>query len=324
MLKVLLKNKLLPLIHKNSLFQDSQRLYAKHIAGKHISVPLLLVIETHNYCNSRCIMCGYPTMSRGKGFMEHNLFEKIIRDAASIGVEAISLHFYNEPFIDKDIFKKARLVKDLGLQLSTISNASLLTEDVCKDIVDCRFDSISLSIDAAKASTYERIRVGLRYDEVIKNVKNLIKIKNDRNSTLKINLNFVEMGLNTKEKSDFLDMWRGHVDRIDVNIGADFYNLEGSANNVLIAKRGNKNRVPCKMLWWMMAVLYDGRVALCCNDYDGKCIVGDLNKQSIKDIWTGNLLTNIRKSHLNGIRESIPLCKGCPIEPFWFNKIKVK
>jgi hypothetical protein len=42
---------------------------------------------------------------------------------------------------------------------------------------------------------------------------------------------------------------------------------------------------PCYRPWLTFTVLWDGRVSLCCADFDGRHILGDLNTSSIKDVW---------------------------------------
>ena len=56
---------------------------------------------------------------------------------------------------------------------------------------------------------------------------------------------------------------------------------------------------------------------LCCSDYRHEMIVGDLNTQSLMDIWNGPVLTEVRKKMLDSQRLNIPLCTKCDAE--WFS-----
>lgn len=322
MSKVFLKKTIFPIIQGTSCFQKSQKMYARIVGSRVPPVPLQLNIETHNYCNSKCIMCGYPKMTRRKGFMNDTLFEKIVRDAAANGVKRISLHSYNEPFIDKKIFEKARFIKGLGMNLFTVTNGSLLTEDLCEQIVDVGFDDICISMEGITADTYESIRVGLSFNTVVQNVKNLVHIRNAKKSNVpKISLNFVLLKTNQKEVDEFVRMWKGIVDFIDINTGSNFYNLNQASKEVLLPPNAHGNTIPCRFLWWLMPIFYDGTVVICCTDHDGKCIVGNLNQESIIDVWRGSALRKIRNFHINGMRKKVDFCKECPIYPFWFTKI---
>ncbi|MFA5724337.1 MAG: radical SAM/SPASM domain-containing protein [Candidatus Pacearchaeota archaeon] len=54
----------------------------------------------------------------------------------------------------------------------------------------------------------------------------------------------------------------------------------------------------------------DGNVKICCNDYIGENIMGNLNKQSIVEIWNSELFVKTRKD-LRDWNFSLPMCKRC-------------
>ena len=57
----------------------------------------------------------------------------------------------------------------------------------------------------------------------------------------------------------------------------------------------------------------DGRVPLCCCDPFGKVILGDLNDNSLVEIWKGEKYQDIRQKLYKKeyARENINLCKNC-------------
>jgi MoaA/NifB/PqqE/SkfB family radical SAM enzyme len=57
----------------------------------------------------------------------------------------------------------------------------------------------------------------------------------------------------------------------------------------------------CTSLYRYMAVLWDGRVDICCKDVAGHLIVGDANTQRLKDIWHCRQYEVLRKKgHCDG------------------------
>ncbi|MCD5397809.1 SPASM domain-containing protein, partial [candidate division NPL-UPA2 bacterium] len=54
-----------------------------------------------------------------------------------------------------------------------------------------------------------------------------------------------------------------------------------------------------------------GEVSLCCLDYDGKEILGNLKNQTIKEIWQGPSLRKIRQKHLTGEFQKLGICREC-------------
>ena len=76
--------------------------------------------------------------------------------------------------------------------------------------------------------------------------------------------------------------------------------------------------VPCRFLWIAMVVLWNGKVPLCCVDYEGKVTLGDLNEISINDVWNGEPLRTIRQKHLCKERNEVPLCSSCYSPSVWW------
>ncbi len=59
-------------------------------------------------------------------------------------------------------------------------------------------------------------------------------------------------------------------------------------------------------------VLHDGRCVACCQDViDPGHVVGDLNEESLMDVWHGDAMIELRKRHLNRNVEGISPCNGC-------------
>lgn len=54
----------------------------------------------------------------------------------------------------------------------------------------------------------------------------------------------------------------------------------------------------------------DGKVSLCCNDALGKCTLGDLNNESLVDVWFGAAFSKVREQLRNG-RQGFERCKYC-------------
>ncbi|MBN1433985.1 SPASM domain-containing protein [Candidatus Fermentibacterales bacterium] len=68
---------------------------------------------------------------------------------------------------------------------------------------------------------------------------------------------------------------------------------------------------PCSHLWSSMTVCWDGKVVPCCRDLNAELIVGDLNRQTIEEVWRGETLTRLRRLHAQGRHREIDLCEPC-------------
>lgn len=62
-----------------------------------------------------------------------------------------------------------------------------------------------------------------------------------------------------------------------------------------------------------MAILWDGKVVPCCNDLNGRGVIGDLSLQTLIDVYGGSkrktMISLMRQNRRNEIR----LCKQCTL-----------
>lgn len=144
-------------------------------------IPKIFYIETTNYCNARCYMCPHSTMKREKGTMSWDLFEKIINECVTFQGKGLIffLHKDGEPLLDPLLFKRVKHLKE-SLRYSKVgfnSNAMLLSEKMSMDILTAPIDFITFSVDGASKEQYEKIRIGLRYEVVERNLNTFFELK---------------------------------------------------------------------------------------------------------------------------------------------------
>jgi radical SAM protein with 4Fe4S-binding SPASM domain len=309
-----------PLVSKNKIYDS---FYNKKI-GKSIKklekeFPRGVDIGVTNACNSDCIMCPHSKL-KSIGTMDMKLYKKIIDNCSELKIKIITLSFFGEPLLDKTLIEKIKYAKSKKLIVGFYSNASLLTEKWARDLIESNLDGITISFDGYSKGVYEKIRKGLKFNVVKKNILNLIKIrKNLGKGHPKINLVLVELEENKKEIKDFYDEWKNKVDSINI------INMRNWANE--IKKKGTKEsfhfnyrvkRKPCALIWQKMVIDWNGDVVLCCDDWNHSTILGNLRKQSIEDVWRGSKLKNIKKFHIKREFAKVPLCSGCNKKSIWW------
>ena len=79
----------------------------------------------------------------------------------------------------------------------------------------------------------------------------------------------------------------------------------------LINKK-NKSHL-CPYPWTHFRIASNGEVVVCCRDLDHKTVIGNLIKQSVNEIWNGELMVDVRRNLLNETPENISACKGCDL-----------
>lgn len=278
-------------------------------------LPEIVQIESTNICNARCVFCPRDQMHRRQGVMDEALFRKVVDDCAALGIRHVRLHNYGEPFVDRHLTDKIAYAKQKGIaEVGVISNGSLIDEQVARGVIEAGLDAINISVDASGREVFERTRVGLEYDKVIANIERLVRIRAELGRTHpKLILSFVRQD-NSDEERAFIDHWRTIADKIHIT---DLHNWAGTLN------RDSDVRYPCYRQWLTFTVLWDGRVSLCCADFDGRVILGDMRTSNIRDIWESETYRQVRREHLESGGPEI--CRACDLprkdSPLWVGKI---
>jgi len=278
-------------------------------------LPEIVQIESTNICNARCVFCPRDQMHRRQGVMDEALFRKVADDCAALGIRHVRLHNYGEPFVDRHLTDKIAYAKQKGIaEVGVISNGSLIDEQVARGVIEAGLDAINISVDASGREVFERTRVGLEYDKVIANIERLVRIRAELGRTHpKLILSFVRQD-NSDEERAFIDHWRTIADKIHIT---DLHNWAGTLN------RDSDVRYPCYRQWLTFTVLWDGRVSLCCADFDGRVILGDMRTSNIRDIWESETYRQVRREHLESGGPEI--CRACDLprkdSPLWVGKI---
>ena len=68
----------------------------------------------------------------------------------------------------------------------------------------------------------------------------------------------------------------------------------------------------CPMLYQRLVIGADGLVMMCSNDEENEYVVGDANKQTIHELWNGEVMRKARESHMkhHGV-EDYSICRKC-------------
>ena len=216
-----------------------------------------------------------------------DLFKKIVDECAELGITHVRVHNYGEPFIDRQLTEKVRYAKQKGIkEVGMISNGSLITEEIARGMIEAGLDAINISVDAAGQGGLRATRLGLNYDKVIANVERLVRIRAELGRRRpKLILSFVRQN-NSADEQAFIEHWRDVADKIHIT---DLHNWAGTLNHE------SDVNYPCYRPWLTFTVLWDGRVSLCCADFDGKTILGDLNTQTIAEIWNAEPYRAVRR-----------------------------
>ena len=257
--------------------------------------PHTIQFEISTFCNAGCVFCPRNTLTRPQGTMTDDMFHKIIREGKAMGVHRFIPFLNGEPFINPKLFDWLDYMEKEQVSTCLFTNAELLDKKKIDRLVKYKnIEYINCSFNAATEATRLKVMPGSHFDSTKENIDYLIE-----KSPFKIKVGMTVVEDNIAEKDLFRHLWPGRA-----KFG-DFVNWAGSKHD---SQEKIGDRIPCPQLLTHLNILWDGRVCLCCFDYDGKVILGDLNTQNLQEIWDNS--KSIRDRHLS-LDFDMPLCKNC-------------
>jgi radical SAM protein with 4Fe4S-binding SPASM domain len=234
-------------------------------------------------------------------------------------------YFQGEPYLNPGFLDMVEYASRKKIYTATSTNAHYLDDVNAKRTVESGLDRLIISIDGTTQDVYEQYRVGGKLDKVIEGAKNIVKWKKEMNSTKPfVIFQFLVVKPNEHQIDD--------VKKLAKEVGVDdvwfktaqVYDFKNDPNQLIptnekfsrYKKQGEtysfkgKLSNQCWRLWHDPVITWDGLVAPCCFDKDAQHRMGDLKKQSFREIWKNQEYRSFRKKILTG-RSQIDICANC-------------
>lgn len=277
-----------------------------------IDYPKFIEIQFNNACNSNCLICPYKDMHYKYCKMNDELFNKFISEINENKLIRIIPYLNNEPFLDKDYVKKLYIIRkkcpDIEMEIST--NASLLDENIIKKLVNLNLTELRISVFGYSDKLYKKMMPNLNKNKVFENL-NIISTK-FKNSYTTVSIVMIDDGSideyefnsmeNLAKKLNFkFERW-GFLDR---------------SKNVCYKKNNfySKNICGCEQNRPLerMHILANGDVILCCQDWKHTVILGNINENTITQIWNSQKYNEIRNKIYIKECDAPEICKNCKL-----------
>lgn len=266
--------------------------------------PYMVDVELTNYCNLKCLFCpAAQAMTRKKGFMTEEVFKKVVDECAEHNTPVRFIR-WGEPFLHPKIIKFAKYIKSKGLLLHITNNGLVITKRHMRAMIDLGLDSMIFSFQGATKEEYQRMRDNERYDDLVKNIKTLIKLRGKREKPFIA----VSSTMHRDKEEDikkFREYWEGIVDYVGIGKTKIWWM---PARMVKIFPMEYR---PCTEVYQKLSVDWDGKVTACCGDYDNFLTIGDIKENTLQELWGGEVHSAIRTLLDKGLHRSLTLCSKC-------------
>ncbi len=275
--------------------------------------PLHVDIELSSICNLRCPMCYTITedfKSRvNVGFMDYELFKKIVNECVDGNVFSIRLSLRGEALLHKRFIDCIKYAKEKGIkEVSTLTNGKkLLDRDFCKSMITAGLDWITVSIDGVDA-VYEGIRKPVTFKGIMRAMNNLMGVRKELNYQ-KPAIKIQGIWPAVKQNIDaYIDYFTPLSDLIYTNPLVDYLSCDDPE------KIEYMSDFVCYQPFQRLVIASDGKVLMCANDQLGEMDIGDANGMTISELWRGKRMEEIREYHTscNALKKYYT-CRTCQI-----------
>lgn len=291
-----------------------------------LPVPFSVQIDVCSACNLKCKFCVHSDREAVKkaevnwGIMPLTLFTRIIDDMkvkwGGVKIKKLRLFQIGEPLLNPHICEMIKYAKDADVAecIEITTNGTLLNPEMNIKLIEAGLDILNISVNGISQEQYKQVcEVDLDLDEFRKNIEHFYLNRGD----CQIFIKYGDIGYSEEEKNDFYQLFDKICDEIFVEtISATLWQDTNISDNVVNAHIGTYgqelvHKEVCPFLFTNLVITDSGIAHLCCVDWKIQHVLGDLKKDSIADIWNGEVLRKYQLLHLNKQKNCIDICKEC-------------
>ena len=263
-----------------------------------IDQPMEISIETQALCNAACTFCPYPTLERKGERMSDELIDRLITEMRGFEKHFVVSPFkVNEPLLDKRFYDICwRIIDETIGKIRVFTNGAPLTQRHVDNLAEMPADRIRhvwISLNEHRPAEYKAL-MGIDFNKTAKRLDNLHSQEFPHQVVLSTvgwpNEPFREYCYERWPKFACFAIqrssWLGYTDS-QVEVVPD---------------------TPCDR-WFELSIMSSGVVALCCMDGEGQFPIGDLNKQTMLEVYNAPLWRERREKMLS--RLDVDVCKTC-------------
>lgn len=271
-------------------------------------------LETITSCNQRCYFCPVSVAPRDAYSMPSQMFDRIVGELAAWRetLEGVFLQNYNEPTLDLRFVEHCLALFRAGLPVAVLTNGSGLTPAKADQLLQAG----ALRYLCVNLSTLDELRYKAERGEdhvgvVLRNLDYL------RDKRIAEKMTIVVLGTgdqaHQRDHREIAERFSGSFFDVQFHRLMDRAGWLDVGLHTLAPKRqlagcDNVGSRPLQHLH----ITPEGKCVLCCEDYDERYVVGDLNSSTIAEVLEGQELSTMRR-WVYGLEQAPEdfMCRNC-------------
>lgn len=274
-----------------------------------IALPRSIKIELAAICNHKCVYCSVPINFPKKKFIDWQTFTAATDQAAKYSIKELGLFHMGEGTLHPRFNDCVDYVVDNYPKIGVFLTTNGTKIDAIKYCISKNIKSIKFSLNGFDQQSHLQATGVDDFDFVINNLTAAVQYRNAIKSTTEISASSIFA--NQAQQ----DIFAQKVAKIaDAYYQTEIYNHAGQVNVKFVNLDHRPTIIeglckkPCFGLYNLVHIKVDGSINLCRFGNDQRFVVGNILRDDLKSVWTGDLANKIRQDHLN---DKNLICNKC-------------
>ncbi len=305
--------------------------------------PIVYNIETTNYCNMTCGFCPRTTrMTRDLEHMNIEVFKKVVDQITphspedlerwddfvenkykikknevnenhfllNVIAKSVTLHGWGSPFLDLLLAKRIALLTKKGFDTYFSCNPTNIRVDAAQEMIKNGLTHMKMSIESVNDERQIKLRGDKRtnFKKTMEKLNHLLSFKEKNNYKTQIIITMLNQ--NSEDQEDEYRQLEGAMN------GKDVYMYLKNRDNQWNAGIKTKSTAIhwsefCQDPWSSFGIQNSGLISACGReDYNNELIMGDINKNSLLEIWNSDKYRKFRQKHFT-MPEDLKCTNNC-------------
>jgi len=267
--------------------------------------PLHAKVEITRKCNLNCRMCLRQKLKDHDRSMSMDMFKDII-DSNSF--TTLYPHGYGEPLCHPRFLDMMSYCHSNNVETGLVTNGTLFSRGIAERYLRLNPYKVTFSIDSPFKKEYEYIRRGADFDVVMKNLRDVVKVRNRLDVDTRVSIHMTVNKFNKKSIPAMevfcRDLGIG-LSVSDITVGHDV----GTSKEEFSIRNGNYNGGgirECKAPWNSVYIDVSGDVFPCTDNLD--FCLGNISESSIFNIFNSDRMKRFRMLSRTGRLVSCNRC----------------
>jgi radical SAM protein with 4Fe4S-binding SPASM domain len=259
-------------------------------------IPHRVDIETCRQCNARCKFCPQSVSPKSRGVMPLELFELALSALGESTPQWVALNHYGEPLLDPFFRERVRMLREKGYPLNLFTNGTLMKDSLVDFLGEGGLYDITFNFPSVEP--HEWCQLMQLPERFYWNARRAVErclttsTANRRGVTISVN---AHTGNQEERAARICDHFSamGPVRLIleDTNSRTD------SVVNELVridSHPAGRYYSGCDRVASHLHISWEGKVFLCCQDYEQRFVLGDLRESDIPSIMRSDYARHLR------------------------------